>query len=81
MQGRCFVLHLQRAIDFKARWIENYMRSLRERADAGAVFVSRQCACLSVHWAFFKLATALPLVASLIASPPAASTILPPFDL
>lgn len=37
MPDPCFVLHLQRAIDFKARWIENYMRSLRERAGAGSL--------------------------------------------
>lgn len=76
----CFVLHLQRTIDFRARWIENYMRSLK----ASGAIVSRQCACLSVQWAFFKLATAPPLAAPLIASPAhtvATSTILPPFDL
>ncbi|CAG9585645.1 unnamed protein product [Danaus chrysippus] len=76
----CFVLHLQRAIDFKARWIENYMRALELGA---GVVVGCQCACLSVQWAFFKLATA-PLAAPLIASPARSvttSTILPPFNL
>lgn len=81
MASPYFMLRSQKAIDFKARWIENYMRSLR----AGAVFVSRQCACLSVQWAFFKLATAsllvAPLIASLARGGVATSTILPPLDL
>lgn len=49
----------KRAIDFRVRWIENYMTSFREQSCGRGRPVSRQCACLSVQWAFFKLATAM----------------------